>query len=617
MKKYILIIFIFCLTQESQAQFSLTKNYTNYKSQTNNSKNFSKAELNLPFFDDFSTYRGNPDLALWLDTGGVYVNNEMAVLPPTQGVATFDGVDKNGNPYEFSDVINQAIGLADQLISDTIKLGGLTLADNVYLSFFWQREGRGERPNIEDSLRLQFKDKSDEWITVWSEKGGDAMNDFEQVLIQLDSEDYFFDEFQFRFQAFGRLSGLYDAWHIDYVYLDSERSDLDIFVRDIAPTDNPTNLLKNYTAMPINQYLANQSEELNPEISIFLENLNDNFNPILDSLVIRDTINNTTFYQFSNTTFPNPATDIPEEGRSITFDITGFSLPLDTDKVLLENRLFFNTGDTETDIPPINLRRNDTIVSYTSLQDYYAYDDGSAEYGAGVNQRFGRVAIEFNLNEKDTLTDALIHVTQLEQDLTGQTFIFTVWKEIGAQDSVLLRLSVPITYSETRNEFLSIKEIVEASFSDFPAIELEGQFYIGWEQTTNDRMTVGYDRNNDSSSKIFFNTGNQWLQWEPPADETGSLMLRPVFGEADIVTSLENDISKSFKVYPNPTSDNLYFKGEKPKAIYIFDLKGKLVFETYNPQKELDLSSLSQGLYILKADFGSKGIVNKKIVIRR
>src|SRR5688500_3761803 len=40
--------------------------------------------LVLPFFDDFSTYTGRPDVNLWEGRGGVVVNNTFAVNPPSK-----------------------------------------------------------------------------------------------------------------------------------------------------------------------------------------------------------------------------------------------------------------------------------------------------------------------------------------------------------------------------------------------------------------------------------------------------------------------------------------------------------------------------------------------------
>jgi hypothetical protein len=57
--------------------------------------------LNLPFIDDFSNAKvyPYPDPKLWTDKY-VYVNTTYPVNPISIGVATFDGLDPNGMPYD-------------------------------------------------------------------------------------------------------------------------------------------------------------------------------------------------------------------------------------------------------------------------------------------------------------------------------------------------------------------------------------------------------------------------------------------------------------------------------------------------------------------------------------
>ena len=84
----------------------------------------------LPFFDDFTSFSKSANL--WLDND-VYFNNSFCIHPLNYGVATFDGLDSLGNPYNNS-VVNLS-GIADNLTSVKINLQGLV---NVYFSFFYQ-----------------------------------------------------------------------------------------------------------------------------------------------------------------------------------------------------------------------------------------------------------------------------------------------------------------------------------------------------------------------------------------------------------------------------------------------------------------------------------------------
>ncbi len=64
-------------------------------------------------------------------------------------------------------------------------------------------------------------------------------------------------------------------------------------------------------------------------------------------------------------------------------------------------------------------------------------------------------------------------------------------------------------------------------------------------------------------------------------------------------------------VYPNPANDKLYISAENIKTVYIYNLLGELVHQSYfAPAKPIDISALPKGLYLLKAEdaLGEKSI---------
>ena len=111
-----------------------------------------------PFLDDFSKDNIYPDASLWLDSN-VFINRDYPIAPPTLGVATFDGVGKSGLPYDTT-ASSTSSDSADMLTSKPINLGLFTSADNIYLSFYWEAMGRGNRPEPVDSLVLEFLNPS-------------------------------------------------------------------------------------------------------------------------------------------------------------------------------------------------------------------------------------------------------------------------------------------------------------------------------------------------------------------------------------------------------------------------------------------------------------------------
>ena len=65
-------------------------------------------------------------------------------------------------------------------------------------------------------------------------------------------------------------------------------------------------------------------------------------------------------------------------------------------------------------------------------------------------------------------------------------------------------------------------------------------------------------------------------------------------------------------VYPNPVSDLLQING-KYSEINIFDLYGKLVLSS-NAKKTIDISELSNGIYLVKINNNKAMSINKIIV---
>lgn len=124
------------------------------------SVNIENSPLLLPFFDDFSNTRVYPDHRKWMDNF-VFVNKDFPVFPTNAGAATFDVLDQNGNVYPNAS-INPFV--ADYLTSQFIRLDSiftptprkLTPADSVYLSFYFQPQGRANAPEPSDSLVLQL-----------------------------------------------------------------------------------------------------------------------------------------------------------------------------------------------------------------------------------------------------------------------------------------------------------------------------------------------------------------------------------------------------------------------------------------------------------------------------
>jgi hypothetical protein len=584
----------------------------------------------LPFYDDFATANkpwarrspspDMPDTTRWEHRSGAYVNNTFGVRPPSFNVATLDGINWQGQPYNFQDVF--ATGDADQLTSRFIDLSALSGADNVVFSFHWQSQGLGERPDPEDALRLDFFTRQGEWSTVWQQNGGLGLTEFAYVPLALVDPAYFHRNFRFRFVVNTRQSGMFDTWNIDYVYLNRGRRTDNEALLDIAASTTPQLLTVGpYSAMPIEQYYSlPQRSIIRDTVNLFVNNLDNRFNVFSYDVIVNELATNRRLTLLTDTSTIIQrqqrqyrifgATTDPRPDRRLT-------VPGGQPRLVLETKFRLNTRETDTAVPGVNFRNNDTIESRVVLDNYFAYDDGSAEYGLAFSQRFGRLACRFEMPTAGTLTHIDINFVPLGVNLAGETYNLRVWKNIdvggsGVRDSVLLIQNAFVSYPDSANRFVRVRLS--------RSLALSGTFYIGVEQLTDRNLTLGFDRNHNTADRIYFNVTNQWVRNTNPRIQ-GSIMLRPVFASATITSHEDTPLPSPDQVtiYPNPTDGVVRIRGEVSRA-KIVDLQGRILheksFERFESQKFLDLSGLPNGVYVIQY-FGERGAGTKKIVLTR
>jgi hypothetical protein len=278
--------------------------------------------------------------------------------------------------------------------------------------------------------------------------------------------------------------------------------------------------------------------------------------------------------------------------------------------VRLQQTFHIKAGDDATAIPSIDLRRNDTISGITVLDNYYAYDDGTAEYAVGVRQRQGRVAYKFYVNKRDTITAVRLYFTQLESNQRGQSFVLRVWSRLNdEQASVLYERSEPVRFADTLNKFIE--------YELRPAVVVSDTFYVGWQQNTNDILAVGLDKNTDSGSQLYYNTAGEWMQ---NTAVQGSAMIRPVFGQVTTVgidSDEDEQISNQFVLYPNPTTGRVTWEYPDVSQIKVYDVLGREIkVQKYAPQDHtiLDLSGVTNGLYILHIKIRNRNVIRRIMV---
>lgn len=609
--------------------------------------------LTLPFFDDFSKPVNviYPDTNRWASGNSVWINDGMAIHPPTINVATFDGLNALGMPYNPNEVL--LTGYTDTLMSQPIDLSDTRVAaaerPTVYLSFYYQWQGNVEPPDERDFLELSFKTLDDKWetvMTIYPKEGVDPTV-FYDTIIQLSGERFFHDKFQFMFRTFGRLSGPFDSWHVDYVYLNKGRNIDDLSFPDRALATQLGPLFGKYRAMPRNHFLSN--EQLTPP-TFEIQNMKNepasiNFRTegFFSSTNRETNVTSPSHQAVIGKATPINITDnvlFAKEHRSVRMDTLPdindpLQFPSDAgiDSTIIRltialqppDNIPFNTappvepdstGDYTRNYEPIRFTTNDTLTADFILSDYFAYDDGVAEYAAGLIESGNLVAYEFEIDtlygiKQDTLIgfDIYFPPYAITSNQTVDFFIYHEDKDNpGFPGELWLRVASKRVQKKGINQFQRM-EFLPALLID------EKKFYLGWQQPVAGKAMVGLDMSNDTGDKIFVNTDGSWYQNE---DVRGSLMLRPVFGSGIIDSSVGVAEEKTLEVYPNPNRGTFYIEGNV-QDLRIYSVTGENIPYTSsaeNSRVEIRVDARVPGVYILRYRSGSV-MQSRKVIVTR
>jgi hypothetical protein len=611
--KYITIFLLLAVCcQISVAQFQTVPLRNTEISKKSSAKT---TALALPFFDDFSTSNINANTQRWVRGGGVFINNNASLSHPTLNLATFDGLKANGTPYNFNDSF--ASGATDSLTSQLIDLSKFVIKDSLYLSFFYQSQGLGEVPDSNDSLTVEFLTNGDKWETAFIAKDGKHIigktvtniinkDKFIQILLPVNAIKYLHDKFQFRFRTFGRQSGQFDAWHIDYIYLNEKRNAKDTFFPDRAFRLPLSSILKRYNSMPMKQFLASPSTELSENIKGEIYNLFSNQNSPSVKYSVQNLTTNEVLIQKTliDANVQSASATTIEVKNELANLIKG-------KKALVKVKLEIGSND------PLIFQINDTTSRIFELDNYYAYDDGTAEAGAYLKKGFGRVAIQFISNKPDTLQAIRINLqTLLDSTRLANTNLSlqVMANDKGKPGRILRGVSGKIIYPSTNNGF--VEYAIEP-------VAVPDTFYVGYTQLSDDEaLVVGLDNNTPQfANKHFYNITNEWIN-VGKVDTTksgyipikGSLMIRPVSGGVakQITLSTEGEIQdRNLVISPNPTSDIIRWNDTSLKNAEIIEMSGRSVLSQKSDNQEINISNLNSGTYILRLSNDKNTFVRK------
>ena len=594
---------------------------------TQKQKRQSSDDIFLPFIDDFSNYVGIPNPDKW-ETFGAVVNCSYQFNPPSVGVATLDATDIYGKLYAHA---TSSPFYADTLASRFIRLDSvlspygiaLSPSDSVYLSFYVQPAGGsgkqwemiGSRPSSEDSIILEFYSSETGWSRIWSMGGehADSLYNrygsyYKYVLIPITDQTYFNKEFRFRFRNMASLSnsslssyiGNCDQWNIDYVYLNRNRSFEDTSRRDLAFVEPAPSMLKRYQAMPSRQF---KQDEMADSLHIKIVNLAD---MALSSTYKYEITNESGMRLYSydggfENISPYSQTQQYQTSPNHARPTVDFVFDINSERWYAFDIIHTIKEGVGQDWLPAN----DTIRFKQIFEDYFAYDDGTAENGIGVEPISGsHLAVRYDLNEKDTLSAVDIYFNTSLDEGNFKPFFICVWTcENGLPAEMIYKSEKLIPRSDSLNRFARF--VLDESIV-LPA----GSFFISLQTKGNDYLNIGFDRNTNSSEYTFSKTGSDWQQ----SFEKGSVMMRPYFGYRASVGLNEVDASE-IKIYPNPASTKVYLQNCDGLLKRLFDMNGRMLLQTR--KNEIDISRFDCGVYILQVADEGRTIYHEKIIKTR
>jgi hypothetical protein len=180
----------------------------------------------------------------------------------------------------------------------------------------------------------------------------------------------------------------------------------------------------------------------------------------------------------------------------------------------------------------------------------------------------------------------------------------------------------------------SMNKFVAYKFEKAIPISRNQIFYIGWIQTSEVFLNIGFDANRLNRDKNFYSLNNYdgWL----PSIYDGSLMMRPIFCEAQ---KFPDDFvpfptprpavktGDDYLLYPNPAMDMITIRNLKAERemlpfsgtqrVEVYDLRGALVHTAYTPNATFSVAGLSAGVYIVRIYENNVAKTSCKIIVTR
>ncbi len=468
------------------------------------------------------------------------------------------------------------------------------------------------------------------WKTQWKSEGmklsefqEQTGKDWVQMMIPLTDTIFFYKDFQFRFRNYASIAqDMYptersnvDQWNVDYVYLNYNRFMADSTYRVLTFSNRAPSFLKTYQVMPYKQYRADAPlNTMRPDLEMYISNLDKvehntkymykvqqvdgDFGYIYNG----GSCNLPPFYDFGFQNCNTPcgsAHACPPVVSAFNFDYSR-----DTTSYIIKHYI---SDSSESNVIV------DSAVYRQGFYNYYAYDDGTPEFGYGLEPAGALMAYQFKLSMPDTLFGVQMYFNQTKDFANNQFFDINIWQDNnGKPGEIVAQIpSQQAMWEDGLYEFYPY-------MLEYPVI-LSGTFYVGWQQFDGGLLNIGFDANNDNRDKIFYKFEQTWNT----SNFGGSLLIRPMFSPEMVVGIDEIILQKDEKVwlYPNPAHTyfmigNESIRSDKGATLVIYNMFGAVVKQQAGLHHKIDISHLATGMYIVMIVSEGKAY-NEKLLISR
>lgn len=573
--------------------------------------------ISLPFFDDFST-PSTADAPAWVpdalvrwESSSAAITQTYALNAPTIGVATFNGCDRVGYPYSWTNA--NVVGWADTLTSLPINLNGYSTTAGVHLVFSHERGGRGNAADVgEDSLIVEFKSMDISGDPIWTRVWGtdtSAVDEFNRVFLPVDQQIWLQAGFQFRFRNYGSLSGNVDLWHVDYVLLDDAIDPATYAVlSEVAFTEPVNTLLRDFTRMPWTHYVTSPAIFMRDSATTLHRNLSPSqADNVAGGFAVRHGSDVQVFDNASVLTFVAPEAPF-ETDYAVGVAPNAFAFdPAVSDTAASFEVAFYESSIGIQHQQKVGVLDNDSIGFTQVFANDYAYDDGTAERAYALTAAAGKLAVRYPIAQADTLLGLAIHFTPYYTDASDETFLLRVWED---------NAGIPGDELGTNYQFHSPSYYQQGPdvFGYFPLdnpLPVEGVIHVGLVQSSDAMLNFGLDKNTNANVGNVHYTLGLGAPWMDSEIE-GSVMIRPVFRagmEQEWVGVEDLARAQQLEVMPNPADAALVVVGPAMQEWRVWDLSGRVLARGRSGadgRVELDAAGWPEGMVVVQFASGEQ-----------